>query len=649
MDLAGVGGQQHAVVAGRRGRVHVPFHRDRLRQSQQWRRRLISGRFDLEDLEGRVAGALVDRDQQIIAPEHRWRGDGAGLVSKGKHLPAAALRHGQHEQVLLVGQLEDQFAPRVDGRGDAERLRQLHEAGRLAAGRIDHQQPPAERGQQERAVGGHRIGGEILFDGMSPADSARGRLDPLDFAVPVGGQDHVAARCRRHRTGQAAAVRLPGIPAHEFPPQHLAAGGIESVDRAGRGGKDDLMLGVRGVRVERALGDDGGGERSGGRWQCRRRLRPVDPGDGRLLGGGDAEEGFGQVGVPGQLGISAEQGGADSIRAVEVFRRRGQPDRGNRLVQLVVAGDLVPRQCQGGLDAAELLPRLVRDGQILLGQRQHLLGLGDRTGSEPLPGLPGQPLGDFRKQGGKHGARFGVVCRFRADRRQDGFGRLQGCGLARRAGGGQPQLGQAAADPRARGGRLPGKMVQEVTVPLDRVGQRAFLVERVGWFEQGVRVGLIQDPDGDADENQQGRRRQSAANQQHFQLRVPAAGPQLPDERLEKSSLRQPQGGERNCRLDGVNQARIASQGVQRAGGDGWRQVRAQRRQARAQRRQVRTKRRQLLVQQRRHAADRGPLAAGRLRLRALGGRGRLLGRRRALGGEQALGDGGGQQLLVDQ
>ena len=32
VDLAGIGGHEHAVVAGRRGRVNVPFHRDRLRQ-----------------------------------------------------------------------------------------------------------------------------------------------------------------------------------------------------------------------------------------------------------------------------------------------------------------------------------------------------------------------------------------------------------------------------------------------------------------------------------------------------------------------------------------------------------------------------------------------------------------------------------------
>ena len=217
VDLAGIGGHEHAVVAGRRGRVNVPFHRDRLRQMQGRRGRFRPPGLDLEHVQRGLVHALVDRDQQVIAKEHRRRGDGAGRLAEGEHLPALPVGQGQHEQILLVGQLEEQFVRRVDGRGQRQRLRQLHVAGRFAALRIDPEQPPVEGGHQDQAVGGHRIGGEVLFDDMPPAGPAGGRFDPLDFAVRSGGQDHVAA-LRRHRAGKAPAVGLPRIPADELPP-----------------------------------------------------------------------------------------------------------------------------------------------------------------------------------------------------------------------------------------------------------------------------------------------------------------------------------------------------------------------------------------------------------------------------------------------
>ncbi len=64
-------------------------------------------------------------------------------------------------------------------------------------------------------------------------------------------------------------------------------------------------------------------------------------------------------------------------------------------------------------------------------------------------GPQGQPLGDLGEEGGEKGAGFGVEFRLGTAGGHNAFGGFGGGGLAPRLGRLQPQLGQAAADPRA--------------------------------------------------------------------------------------------------------------------------------------------------------------------------------------------------------
>ena len=187
-------------------------------------------------------------------------------------------------------------------------------------------------------------------------------------------------------------------------------------------------------------------------------------------------------------------------------------------------------------------------------------------------------------------------------------------------------------------------MVQELVVRLDRVGQRAFLIAGVGGASKLSGFCRFNAQTAIPTTTTSAAAAAARPNQRTFNSGPPAAGSQLPDEGLEEVPLRRPQRRKRNRRLGGISQARIAHQGVQRAGGGQGRKLRRQGRKARSQGRK-------LLVQQRRAAAvGRRRLADRRLGRRALGGRSRRrLGRRFALGSEQALGDGRGQHLLVDQ
>ena len=234
-------------------------------------------------------------------------------------------------------------------------------------------------------------------------------------------------------------------------------------------------------------------------------------------------------------------------------------------------------------------------------------------------GSRGQPLGDLGEEGAEEGARLGVEFRLGADGGHDAFGGFGGGGLAPRLGRLEPQLGQAAAEPRARRGGVPGKSPQEFVVALDRLGIGAVLIVGIRRHEQHVRILPGDEPDDhDGDQHDQRGCRGADPDPGHIRPTAAAAPAEPLGQRREQTFFRRRQWRQRAALLDCRGQARIAHQSVERTA---------------AQRRQPSGQRRKFLVQERRRAGHGAAFRRGRL-VRAA---------------QQALRKRRSEHLLVDQ
>ena len=229
------------------------------------------------------------------------------LVAQVIDVPAGAVAQRKDEEVGVGGDLVDQGAADVDGRGDAERLRKLDVARRLARGGGDGDQLAAAGGDQDLLAGHDGAGVERLADGVPPADAARGPFDPQQL-VP-GRVDHqrIAARLRREgQNRQGGRLRI-GVEADEPPPEHLARGGVQPVDGAVDRRQHDLAGHVRHFGLRLALGQRDDRRRGGRRIGGRGRLRLRNPLHQRLLRPGNLQQPRFELGVVGQVGILVQQ------------------------------------------------------------------------------------------------------------------------------------------------------------------------------------------------------------------------------------------------------------------------------------------------------------------------------------------------------
>ncbi len=143
-EAAGVGDHEHAEIGHHQRRDHVALQADLLK-------RLAAVAVHVQHAEPRLGGAVVLGDDQEAAHQHRRRDDVARGMAQVDHLAGPAAVGREDVQVGVFGDLVDRRSPRVDGGRDAQRLRNLHVARRLARLQVDRHQPPGSRGHQHPA------------------------------------------------------------------------------------------------------------------------------------------------------------------------------------------------------------------------------------------------------------------------------------------------------------------------------------------------------------------------------------------------------------------------------------------------------------------------------------------------------------------
>ena len=397
-DRARVGDQGQAPVGHQRRGIDVAGELDLLKRPD---RGAFALRFHGEHPQRGAFQLVVVGQQEEMADGDRPGADAAQLVAQVDDLLAVAVGQRQDVEIGVLGDQVDVVPAGIDCRRYPNRLRQLHVSGRSPRLGVDLPQPAAliaVSDGQDLVVGHDRVGVQRLAERKAPAKlGGGGRFEAGDLVADRVGHQDVALGGPGDGRGQETGAAAVAAGAHRPPPEDVARGPIQPVDRAPGQGEYHPAL-----HADRRLGHGRPGQGHGGRHRRGRvgglgRLLLRHLLDGCLLDLRYLQHGRVQLGVGDQVVILLEQGGADPIGLGRVAFLQGTVHRGNRLLELRVACQLPLGQGQRGLNLLQLHLGPERRGQRV-DQGQRFLGLLDQRRIGGLAGLVGQPLGDRRQQ-----------------------------------------------------------------------------------------------------------------------------------------------------------------------------------------------------------------------------------------------------------